>query len=167
MNEMLRDIDEIDVIGWWPPGPGWWLLALLLILLALLARWYWPELVAWYRRPRAAWRRDARRQLAELRARLKLSDQKTLGAELSELMRRIAVARCGRETCAGLSGEAWLQWLTVNDPRSFDWNAHGGLLEQLTYAPPSDQNHRPQLEQMIKAAIDWTNAAACPGKPHA
>ncbi len=108
MNEALRDIDDIDPVGWWPPGPGWWLIAVVLILLLFLVKAYWPELINWYTRPRAAWRRDARRQLAQLRARLNLSEQKTLAAELSELLRRIAVARCGRETCAGLSGRAWL-----------------------------------------------------------
>lgn len=166
MNDALRDIDDIDPAGWWPPGPGWWLLAILLVLLLILARWYWPEIAAWYRRPKGAWRRDGRRQLVQLRARMHLSDPKTLAAELSELIRRIAVARCGRETCAGLTGKAWLQWLTVNDPKSFDWTAQGLLLQELTYAPPTDGDYRSQFERLIAAAIDWTEASACTGKAH-
>lgn len=167
MNETLRDIDDIDPASWWPPGPGWWLVAVLLLVAAVLIKWYWPELVAWLKRPRAAWRRDARRQLTQLRARLNLSDQKTLAAELSELMRRIAVARCGRERCAGLSGQAWLDWLTTHDPRSFDWKSHGKLLQELAYAPPTEEDHRAQFEQMIKAAVNWTEASACAGNADA
>ena len=45
MNEavqQIRDIHGFAGVPWWPPGPGWWVLAGGLILLALLAislRW--------------------------------------------------------------------------------------------------------------------------------
>lgn len=166
MNTALRDINGIDSVGWFPPGPGWWVLAIALVLLFYLIRRNWTTLLAWYRRPRALWRRDARRQLNTLRKRLETADQKTLAAELSELIRRIAVARCGRETCAGLSGREWLEWLTDNDPGSFDWNEHGELLQELTYAPPMEEDHRPKFEQMIKAAHIWTESS-CRGQADA
>jgi hypothetical protein len=167
VNDALRDINGIDPVSWWPLAAGWWVLAAILVVLLLLAKWNWPVLVAWYKRPKAAWRRDARRQLMQLRKRLENSDQKQLAAELSELVRRIAVARCGRENCAGLTGKSWLEWLTANDPDSFDWNSHGELLHELTYAPPTQRNYRSQFELMIRAAVGWTEASTCTGKADA
>ena len=166
MNTALRDINGIDAVGWWPPGPGWWVVAALLLLLLILIRLNWGAITAWIQRPRAPWRHDARKQLNLLRKKLKISDSKQIAAELSELLRRIAVARCGRSSCAGLSGQDWLQWLSDNDPKSFDWNSHGGLLLQLAYAPPSEDDDTPHFEQMIKAALSWTEAPECKGDDH-
>jgi len=163
VNTALRDINGIDPVGWWPPGPGWWVVAALLLLTLIVIKWKWSTIVCWIKQPRAPWRRDARKQLNLLRKRLTISDSKKIAAELSELLRRIAVARCGRNSCAGLSGKEWLQWLSDNDPKSFDWNSQGELLQQLTYAPPSESDDTPQFEQMIKAAISWTQAPECKG----
>ena len=55
----LRDIHLPDPISGWPPGPGWWLLALLLLtVLAVLGTWLWR------RRRENAWRREATETLA-------------------------------------------------------------------------------------------------------
>ena len=78
--------------------------------------------------------------------------------ELSELLRRIAMARCGREACAGLSGEAWLDWLSQNDPRRFDWRARGRLLLELPYRPPDDTDYGAQMHELVDAALAWTSA---------
>ena len=32
----LRDIRDIDPVSAWPPGPGWWAVALVVILLLVL-----------------------------------------------------------------------------------------------------------------------------------
>lgn len=167
MKDVLRDISDIDAVGWWPLAPGWWLSAILLAVLIYGLKSFWPMLVRWYRRPRDRWRRDARLQLRALRRRLDKADQKILAGELSELIRRIAVARCGREVCAGLSGQVWIEWLTENDPEAFDWREYGGLLQQLAYAPPGETGHYAQLEAMIDATFSWTEASACSGEGNA
>ena len=161
MNTALRDISEIDAVGWWPPGPGWWLIIAAVFLLLLFIRWFWPLLVSWLKHPRDFWRRDARRELMNLRKRLDRLDQKSAAAEFSELMRRIALARCGREACAGLSGDAWIEWLAINDPNAFDWIKHGDVLLKLAYAPPGEESSALRFRQLIDAAVGWTEATSC------
>ena len=153
----LHDIHELDTVGIWPLATGWWLMlagmALLILLFIGLRRWR-PD---WRRYlPRYGWSRDAARQLAILRDQVGHGDVKTLTARLSELLRRIAIARCGRDHCAGLHGEPWLAWLADHDPDGFDWRARGRLLLDLPYAPPAELGDQPELHKLIDAALAWT-----------
>jgi len=151
----MRDIHELnmDQASWWPPAAGWWLLALLVILMLFLAWWGLRNLIAY---PPGTWHRDARNQLVALR---KLSRQLTPEQslrELSELLRRIAITRLGREQAAGLVDEKWLQWLQDQDPEGFPWKEKGRVLTRIPYAPPG---HTPveqaQVLQLINAALGW------------
>lgn len=157
--DSLHDIRGIDPIPWWPPAPGWWLLALTLLLaLALLLAWW---LARRRRHLRGHWQRDARRHLLALQRRLGDQPAKAVAGELSELLRRIAIARCGREHTAALTGEAWLAWLERNDASGFPWHEQGRLLLELPYAPPDHGGDRETLARLIDAALNWTGEEAC------
>jgi hypothetical protein len=153
----LHDIHELDPVSIWPLATGWWLMlvgiAMLILLFIGLRRWRpdWRHYL-----PRYGWSRDAARELNTLRDRVGRGDVKTLVARLSELLRRIAIARCGRDRCAGLHGEPWLAWLTDHDPDGFDWRARGRLLLELPYAPPAELVEQPELINLIDAALAWT-----------
>jgi hypothetical protein len=149
----LRDIHGIDPVPWWPPAPGWWLLMGLTLAVAL--GWW-----AWRRRPPRNWRREARLYLSALRQRTRDAQAKVVASELSELLRRVAIARHGREACAGLVGEEWLVWLQRNDPKGFDWVAHGRALLDLPYAPPGREAASSELRRLIDAAAQWTYGEA-------
>ena len=160
----LHDIHELDSVGIWPLATGWWLMlagmVLLILLFIGLRRWR-PD---WQRYlPRYGWSRAAARELTVLREQVGHGDVKALAARLSELLRRIAIARCGRDRCAGLNGESWLAWLADHDPDGFDWRARGRLLLELPYAPPGETGDRPELYKLIDAALAWTTQPrACP-----
>jgi hypothetical protein len=96
----LRPLHTPEAVGWWPPAPGWWLLAGLVVLL-LGAGW-------WYHR-RTALRRAALGELRRLE-RLESADSR-FAAGVNQLLRRVALACFPRQQVAGLSGEAWLQFL--------------------------------------------------------
>jgi hypothetical protein len=95
--------------------------------------------------------------LYELRRHVAKADAKETAGELSELLRRIAMARYGRSTCAGLSGEEWLDWLQNKDPTGFDWRTKGLPLLDLPYAPPG-QTATATLRPLIDAALVWLAA---------
>jgi len=97
----LRDIHLPAAIGWWPPAPGWWLLLGLGLL--LLAGGLWLR-----RRHRRL--RDRRLALAELEE-LARGPSEGEAAALSRLLRRAALCHYPAAECAGLCGEAWLEFL--------------------------------------------------------
>jgi hypothetical protein len=152
LTDSIRDIHSLDPVGLWPLAPGWWLvLGGLLLggwLLFVTLRFVW-------RYPFFTWHHDARRQLLRLRQRSATEPVGVVAADFSELLRRIAIARCGRESCAGLAGQAWLDWLTENDPAGFDWGQSGRLLVALPYAPPGTAGDADALRRPIEAAIPW------------
>jgi hypothetical protein len=166
MNEavqQIRDIHGFAGVPWWPPGPGWWLLAGALILLTLLAWRFRSTLRLRIPIPVITlgdWRWDADRQLRALRRQVQRDEIKLKDAagRISELLRRIAMARLGRHACAGLTGTEWLGWLHANDPNRFDWDTHGRLLLDAPYAPPLDTGagaRRADLLALVEAAHDW------------
>ncbi len=152
----LRDIRGLDPLSWWPPAPGWWLIAsgiMLLVVLVLTWRhWYWRLKVI------VSWKADALQQLHAIRKRLRHEDARVLASELSELLRRIAMARHGRPGCAGLVGQEWLAWLERRDPNGFRWTERGRVLIELPYSPPRRRSPVVAFEPLLKAAEDWVHA---------
>lgn len=166
MNEavpQIRDIHGFEGVPWWPPGPGWWAMAVGLILLTWLAWRFRSTLRLRIPIPVITlgdWRWDAARQLRVLRRQVRRDELglKEAAGSVSELLRRIAMARLGRAACAGLTGTDWLGWLQANDPNRFDWAGRGRLLLDAPYAPPVDadaKSHRADLIALIEATHDW------------
>jgi len=163
MLARLRDIQGLDPIPWWPLAIGWWLLAALVIVLlfALLS-----ALRNLRRYPPGSWHRPAWKQLCALQQQANRMPAQQLAGELSELLRRIAIARLGRARAAGLSGERWLVWLQEHDPAGFAWTRRGRPLLTLPYGPPDDdQGDSGQLLPLIDAAFAWVDRSA--GRHHA
>ena len=151
----MRDIHEpgMNSVSWWPPALGWWLLAIGLSGLLALLWWAIRNLRAY---PPGTWHRDARNQLLALKKLSRqLSPEQSL-RELSELLRRIAVTRLGREQAAGLNGQDWLAWLQRQDPRQFPWEQEAQVLITVPYAPPGHVEVEPtRVITLIDAAMIW------------
>jgi hypothetical protein len=147
---VLRDIRSLDAIPWWPPALGWWFIVGFLLIVVLFL---------WYkRRQYYYWRIEARHQLHALQKRLLKENTKQIVADFSELLRRIAIARYGRDTCAGLIGEDWLLWLQDHDPSGFAWIDKGQLLISTPYAPPKATLDVSSLKTLLEATKVWVEA---------
>ena len=97
----LRDIHLPESLPWWPPAPGWWVLMLLLCCIAVLVGW-------WLRSQRRALKRHCLRELSRIQRSARCDgDTKRVLAEVSMLLRRVAISRLGRQSAAGLSGADW------------------------------------------------------------
>ena len=128
----LRDLHLPDAVGWWPLAPGWWFVIAVSTALCL---WLLIRLVKQHRLNAA--RRYAVRQLAIIESGfLKHRDPVTLGQQLSTLLRRGMLAYAPRAEVAGLTGNAWLEWLDRDLPVPYFHTEGGKSLLQLPYRDP-------------------------------
>jgi hypothetical protein len=119
----LKDIHLPDAIGWWPLAPGWYAIITLIILLIIVLATYA------YRRHRYAL---AKKQALMLLANYQEDYEKeqntpASSAQISELLRRVALVYYPRTEVASLHGDAWLQFLNQTS-KGIDFNAVRTLL---------------------------------------
>ncbi len=136
-----------DAIPWWPPAPGWYVLATVLaIALAVLS------VRGWNARNRNRYRRQALAELALIRQ-SKTGDSMQ---RLPGLVKRAALAAWPREQVASLSGTAWHQFLDESAGTDRFGAGAGVTLDWLAYranttpAPPDEE-----LTQALDAAEFW------------
>ena len=129
------------------PGPGWWLLVGLALVLAAMLALYLVR-----RRRRRTVARLALGELARLRAGLATnSDPSDFVRGLSRLLRRFALARFPRRRVAGLTGTAWLEFLDAQGGDGRFCNGPGRLLAEVPYQPTAEL---PSAE-LAALAEDW------------
>jgi len=134
----LRDIHLPPAVSWWPLAVGWWLLLLMAVLL-VVAVILWMRRRAALKRQPVVWSRmdmidAAMTELSRLEEAARAGAHAgTAAADLSRLLRRAAVQLSADPSdVAGLTGEAWLQWLDAQ------WHENGfctGAGRQLIQAP--------------------------------
>ena len=100
----LRDIHLPDPVSVWPPAPGWWISAVLIVAFAATGYWVWRR-----------WRKQypMREGLALLRGADALIQQGQPVAAVqlvSAVLRRVAMT-LEHGAIAGLTGRKWLEWL--------------------------------------------------------
>ena len=154
----LRDIHLPDAISWWPPAPGWWIIAGVLLLTLLLGYMAWK-----YYRSKALHRHI----VAEIET-IKnnyLSDKKTyaLIQSLSVLLRRSCISFYPRHETAGLTGEAWLRYLdnTYREkPSSTDAPFQLGVGKILASAPYMAEHNTIDIdaEALLELCEKWLQA---------
>jgi hypothetical protein len=108
----LHPLRSPELIGWWPPAPGWWLL-LLAAILCLATLTY--LLTQHYRRN--AYRRRALMQLQNLRTEYNATEEHGLYlSELNILLKSVAIVAYPRADVAASHGEAWRTFLNRSLP---------------------------------------------------
>jgi hypothetical protein len=143
----LRGYHLPDAVAWWPPAPGWWLLAVLILALAIGLVLY----LLWRRR-RGAAARLALEELAGLRSALAEGQ----GVEvvlrgLSRLLRRFALTRFPRNRVAGLTGKSWMDFLDEHGGHGRFRDGPGRLLAEAPYRPVTEL----PVEELVDLAEDW------------
>jgi hypothetical protein len=147
--EALRPLHPPTPVGWWPPAPGWWVLAAL--VLGALG-------VAWWHRRRTALRRAALIELRQLERSAPDDGRLAIGVNL--LLRRVALACFPRRQVAALSGEAWLRFLDTQAGGTGFSTGPGRVLATAPFAPKSTLE-RPAL---LALARQWIREA-CRRRP--
>jgi hypothetical protein len=146
----LRDIHMPEPVSWWPPAPGWWLLAGLLVLAGLL----WWTLA---RRRRPAHIKSALRELDALQATFQADgNHQRLITDVSRLLRRAALAHFPRQQVAGLTGQQWLEFLDRSGHTSAFASGPGKALASAPYDPRAQWD----APALLGAARTWLTRLA-------
>ena len=103
----LKDIHLPPAISFWPPAPGWWILAVFFVLLTVFCVW-------WLRRRYEGSRHKV--EVLRILKNLQLQHEESPAAlttlrTLSQLLRRTALSFSKQEDVASLQGEDWLKFL--------------------------------------------------------
>ncbi|MFO1435451.1 MAG: DUF4381 domain-containing protein [Gammaproteobacteria bacterium] len=109
----LKDIHLPAPISWWPLAPGWWMLLVLSLSILLAGVWMWRRRgIAAPRLSHASLRNEILQEWQRIRSTHLDNATDTCGLrELSEFLRRVALAVRPRAEAAALTGEAWLKYL--------------------------------------------------------
>ncbi|MBF0188189.1 MAG: DUF4381 domain-containing protein [Magnetococcales bacterium] len=129
----LRGVHEPPPPPFWPPAPGWWILLLAILVAGVLT----VRTVQKQRRKRRLLV-AARSALTPLANAPHPETPQALRHHLNELnalLRRVAMARFGREQVAGLQGEAWVQFLDRTAGQKIFSNNQGTTLITLHHMP--------------------------------
>lgn len=142
----LRDIHLPEPIGFWPLAPGWWLLIALSVVLISVVSWrFWRAIVA------ARAKKEALRLLKYYEEQsLQEGNSAPLCAQISELLRRVALAYFPRKEVASVHGVAWIEFLNKHG-KKVDFNAVRSLLLDSAYQAHSQERMQP----LIRRARRW------------
>jgi hypothetical protein len=149
--QQLRDIHLPVSAGWWPPAPGWWLLAAAGLLCLTLTVRGWQR---WQQRNRR-WQ-TVQRELAALRAQPRSSP--AWFSQLNALLKRVARDAYPLQPIAALSGGEWVAFLQRSSAHAVAadlvttmvnacWQPHSNCDPQhaLAFAGRWLQDHKKQL----------------------
>jgi len=103
----LKDIHLPPPVSFWPPAPGWWILALLLISSIFIGGvWFYRQHKK--RKPKI----EALRILKDVQILYQKSQDEVVSLRnLSNLLRRTAITFYDNDTVASLQGSSWLEFL--------------------------------------------------------
>jgi hypothetical protein len=144
--DLLNDIVLSATVGWWPLAPGWYVVAIALLMVLLV--FSWRSLKKWQSNQ---YRRIALQELASISS----SDTPELG-RLPELLKRVALCVWPRTQVASLSGKDWHEFLdqSVGD-RSF-CAGPGNTLDRLSYDAEAGQKlSKDDSANLLKASENW------------
>ena len=145
--EQLQPLISPPVIGFWPPAPGWWLLAAAVV--SLLAAWL-------------TWRGIRKARLRRWRAVFDQACGDAQGnarvAAISALLRR--ASRRVQPHADRLQGDAWLQFLDAGLAQPVFMHGPGALLRDGAFRPTVDAHAVAALrEHARRRYLQWMQGA--------
>lgn len=141
----LRGYHLPDPVSWWPPAPGWWVVAIVALAAMLGVGWILRR--RWQRR---AGLRAALLELDNLGTQLSEIESGEFARRLSRLLRRYALSRYPRSEIAGLAGEDWIAFLDRHGGSNAFSTGVGKVLLDAPYRPHAELPRQDLLELVRK-----------------
>ena len=141
----LRDVHTVAPPEFWPPAPGWWLLALIALSLLLFLG------VKIKRRLRLSKQRHEVLSLLD-QAAVNYSDQPiALATNISKVLRRVAIRQFPVKDVASLNGNDWLRFLDQTGGNGQFRSGPGAVIATAPYGRADDYDQ----QRLLKLARSW------------
>lgn len=149
----LRDIHYPEPLSWWPLAPGWYLLALIsVVMVGGVGYFLWRWIQSRRRKERIL------RRFASLNSMARQANGIKAVMELGVLLKQVALKIAPREEVAGLRGEPWLKFLDQTGKTHAFTHGVGRLLLTAPYQAgvPNDITALFQLAgQWLRRQLRW------------
>jgi hypothetical protein len=145
--DRLHDIVEPPPVPWWPPAPGWYVVAMIVAIAAIYGAWR-----GWRHWKANAYRRAALAELAGIATRA--STDPAAWLDLPPLVKRTAIVAFGRDDVAALSGSVWLAYLDRTGGTTAFARGPGELLEALAYDPAATRGISNDRITALRSLVD-------------
>ena len=153
----LRDIHLPPDPSWFPPAPGWWILAALLIALLV-----WLFRIARKRMRKQRWLDELQAEVARIASdHATHNDPRQTSAAVSQLLRRAALRLDSR--AAAYQGDEWLAWLDARGNTSDFMSGPGNALVDAPWKRAPDVD----VDGLLKATSNWLARAFAKEQPRA
>lgn len=146
--QSLRDIHLPDPISIWPLAPGWYVLAIIIIVGLI-----WLGIKIYKNHQRSLIKKLALTQLKTLYAayQQQIQTPAQIAAAISILLRRVALAYFRREQIAGLQGQQWLEFLNA----SGNTQEFTATLGNVLLTAPYQKHFSGSLDTLFQLSQQW------------
>ncbi len=139
----MHDIAAPTPVGWWPLAPGWWIVAIISLILSSAAFLLW-----YYNKHQGSYRGSALYLLRQLNN----SDDESYLLAINQLLKRVALRAYPRLQAhiVAVHGNAWTDWLSSSCTATLPNDALSALGEHSYQA-----NTRFDCKQLEAMATTW------------
>jgi hypothetical protein len=150
----LKDIAPPPPVSYAPQAPGWWVLAAIILLVALVL-----AAIRWRRWWRNRYRREAAAELAAIEQAIADPELRAGALEaIPGLVKRTVLAWAPRQEVGPMSGEAWLRYLDQTYPAGGFVQGPGRKLDALAYGGSEIRNE--DLAALMVLLHQWIDGHA-------
>ena len=142
----LKDIHFPVSPEMWPPAPGWWVLATAVLVVLF---WITTRLFKFWQRKRL--QKEILKSLEELQREHSDEQIRQFLAEVSILLRRVAMMKFPPQQVAALTGKSWLSFLDLHGGDGQYSNGVGSVLAAGPYARHSEVDK----DALLSLARKW------------
>ena len=148
--EQLRDIRMPEAASWWPPAPGWWIVAALGLAGVFLVFRFFRR-----RSLEKQYRKEAHRILDDLYASWKEDgDDRAFASGAHQLLRRIVIHHAGRDGVARITGRVFIDRANTLSTATLSEQT-SSLLTEMSYRPDADPKAELEIDQVRREIEAW------------
>jgi phosphoribosylformylglycinamidine (FGAM) synthase-like enzyme len=148
----LADIRAPGDVSWWPLAPGWWVLAAIVVALAIYGALRLQKRMTLQRRLGGAISEVSKARLSLTAAGADNMNQRLIYVnDINAVLRRVAMLHFNHNSVASLSGQNWVNFLHEHDKGGLLTPALAQVLSQGRFAARCDVD-ADALDQMAR---DW------------